>query len=111
MQAKDGVGNIGMKAVKVSVTNMEEDGTVTLSQLQPRVGVAITASVTDLDGDVSGVTWQWSRDSVATVGGTTLSTLKRPRRPPISRLKPAGMTRATPGMFLKATASVHRRRG
>ena len=24
MQAKDGVGNIGMKAVKVTVTNMEE---------------------------------------------------------------------------------------
>ena len=85
VQAKDGVGNIGMETVKVTVTNVEEDGTVTLSHLQPRVGVAITASVTDLDGDVSGVTWQWSRDSVATVGGTTLSTLKRPRRPPISR--------------------------
>ena len=63
MQAKDGVGNIGMKAVKVTVTNVEEGGTVTLSQLQPRVGVAITASVTDLDGDVSNVTWQWSRDA------------------------------------------------
>ena len=64
VQAKDGVGNIGMKAVKVTVTNVEEVGTVTLSQLQPRVGVAITASVTDLDGDVSGVTWQWSRSTM-----------------------------------------------
>ena len=63
VQAKDGVGNIGMKTVKVTVTNMEEDGTVTLSQLQPRVGVAITASVTDLDGDVSNVTWKWSRST------------------------------------------------
>ena len=35
VQAKDGDGNIGMKAVKVTVTNVEEDGTVTLSQLQP----------------------------------------------------------------------------
>ena len=61
VQAKDGVGNIGMKTVKVTVTNMDEVGTVTMSQLQPRVGVAITAGVTDLDGDVSGVTWQWSR--------------------------------------------------
>ena len=82
VQAKDGVGNIGMETVKVTVTNVEEDGTVTLSHLQPRVGVAITASVTDLDGDVSGVTWQWSR---STSEAGPLPTSKRPRRPPISR--------------------------
>ena len=39
------------EGVKVTVTNVEEDGTVTLSQLQPRVGVAVTASVTDPDGE------------------------------------------------------------
>ena len=60
VEATDAVGNTGTKDVKVTVTNVEEDGTVTMSQLQPRVGVAITASVTDPDGDVSGVTWQWS---------------------------------------------------
>ena len=32
------------------VTNAEEDGTVTLSAQQPKVGVALTASVTDPDG-------------------------------------------------------------
>ena len=72
VEATDGVGNTGTKNVKVTVTNMEEEGTVTMSQLQPRVGVAITASVTDLDGDVSNVTWQWSRDTSATGGFTDI---------------------------------------
>ena len=65
VEATDAVSNTGTKNVKITVTNVEEDGTVTMSQLQPRVGVAITASVTDLDGDVSNVTWQWSRDASA----------------------------------------------
>ena len=59
VEATDGVGYTGTKDVKVTVTNVNEDGTVTMSQLQPRVGVPITASVTDPDGDVSNVTWQW----------------------------------------------------
>ncbi len=46
--------------VTVKVTNVDEDGTVTLSALQPRVGVALTASLTDPDGGVTGVTWQWA---------------------------------------------------
>ena len=36
--ATDGVANIGTRDVKVTVTNGEEDGTVTLSQPRPRVG-------------------------------------------------------------------------
>ena len=38
------------RAVTIMVTNVEEDGTVTLSAQQPYVGVPLTASVTDLDG-------------------------------------------------------------
>ena len=64
VEATDAVSNTGTKNVKITVTNVEEDGTVTMSQLQPRVGVAITASVTDLDGDVSNVTWQWYGDPI-----------------------------------------------
>ena len=41
---------------------MKEDGTVTLSAVQPRVGVSLTASLTDIDGPVTGVKWQWSND-------------------------------------------------
>ena len=35
-------------------------GVVTLSNLQPEVDAALTAELTDPDGDVSGLTWQWS---------------------------------------------------
>ena len=38
---------------------MDEVGTVTFSAVQPRVGVPLTASLTDIDGGVSNVTWQW----------------------------------------------------
>ena len=71
MEATDAVSNTGTKNVKITVTNVEEVGTVTMSQLQPRVGVAITASVTDLDGDVSNVTWQWSTRSLSDPGTFT----------------------------------------
>ena len=60
VQATDGDGNRGMKSVKVTVENENEDGVVTLSKTQPRVGIAVTASLTDPDGSISGLTWQWS---------------------------------------------------
>ena len=50
------------RAVTIMVTNVEEDGTVTLSAQQPKIGVPLTASVTDLDGPVTNVTWKWERD-------------------------------------------------
>ena len=58
--ARDGDGIRGTRDIEVKVTNDDEDGTVTLSAVQPRVGVAVTARLTDIDGPVSGVTWQWS---------------------------------------------------
>ena len=63
-----GVGGkmTAMREVTIMVTNMEEDGTVTLSTQQPKVGVALTASVTDLDGAVTDVTWKWERDGNTT---------------------------------------------
>ena len=66
VEATDLVSNTGTKNVKITVTNVNEAGTVSMSQLQPRVGVAITASVTDLDGDVSNVTWQWYAGAIDT---------------------------------------------
>ena len=64
VRASDADGNIGMRAVKVSVTNEEEAGTVTLSKIQPRVGIAVTASLTDPDGSISGLTWQWHKGTI-----------------------------------------------
>ena len=51
--------------VVVQVTNKNEMGTVTLNRLQPEVGTAIMAMITDPDGttgtddNVTTVTWQW----------------------------------------------------
>ena len=60
VQATDGNGNRGMKSVKVTVANEPEPGVVILSKTQPRVGIAVTASLTDPDGSISGLTWLWS---------------------------------------------------
>ena len=57
--ATDSLGNRGTKAVTVEVPNKDEPGVVTLSRTQPRVGVPVTASLTDPDGNISGVKWQW----------------------------------------------------
>ena len=64
-------GKAGTKAVKVEVENVDEDGTVTLNKNRPRVGIAVKASLTDPDGSISGVTWQWSiaGGAVTTDGG------------------------------------------
>ena len=55
-------------SVTVTVVNVDELGTVTLSSTAPRVGAAITASVTDPDGVVTGETWQWARSADGSTG-------------------------------------------
>ena len=55
----DSRGRTDSVDVAVSVTNVEEDGEVTLSNRQPEVGVPIRAMLTDPDGGVRDVTWQW----------------------------------------------------
>ena len=59
-----------MRKVVITVTNVKEIGTVTLSTLQPKIGVPITASVTDLDGGVANVKWQWW-STISTAGTET----------------------------------------
>ena len=62
--ATDSNGNRKTKDVEVKVMNEDEGGTVTLSRTQPRVGVPVTASLTDPDGSISGLRWQWYSDNV-----------------------------------------------
>ena len=58
----DGNSGTATKDVTITLTNVEEDGTVTLSPAQPTARVAITASLNDLDGVVTGTTtWQWTK--------------------------------------------------
>ena len=54
-------GMSGTRDVKVMVTNVDEDGTVTLNRIRPRAGVSVMATLTDPDGSISGLTWQWYR--------------------------------------------------
>ena len=51
----------GSRDVAVTVTNVDEDGTVSFDLTEPSVGTPITASLTDPDGGVTSVTWQWQR--------------------------------------------------
>ena len=64
-------GKAGTRDVKVTVVNVGETGTVTLNRVQPRVGIAVTASVTDPDNNISKLTWQWTDGSDDIEGATT----------------------------------------
>ena len=106
--ATDAGGNRGAETVKVTVTNVDEDGVVTLSRTQPRVGVPVTASLTDPDGSISRLRWQWSRDTTENINsfidipGATSDTYT-----PVA--DDAVVTGAGPdnhgAMFLRATAT------
>ena len=58
----DSGGNTDSRDVTVTVTNVDEDGVVTLSALQPEVEAKLEAELDDPDGRrVSSLTWQWAR--------------------------------------------------
>ncbi len=61
--ARDDAGHRSETDVTVVVTNVDEEGMVTLSSIQPAVGTPLTATVTDPDGDVTNVIWQWTSGS------------------------------------------------
>ena len=56
--------------VTVTVTNVDEAGTVSLSLEEPAVGFELTATLTDLDGEPTNVTWQWAYSKVKGEGAT-----------------------------------------
>ena len=58
VKATDGTNPV-MKNVKVMVRNVDEMGTLVLSSTTPSVDAELTATLTDLDGMVSGETWMW----------------------------------------------------
>ena len=91
-------GNISAtRSVTVTVTNVNEDGSVSISPSgQPRVGTALTASVTDLDGSVTGITWQWASSSNGSTGWGDISGARSATYTPVD---------GDAGNFLRATAS------
>ena len=94
--ARDGRGGSDTIAVAVAVTNVEEQGTVTLNPERPLVGTALTASLTDPDGGVTGETWQWSRSDTMDGTFTGIEGAARASYTPVE---------ADYGMYLKTTVT------
>ena len=68
----DSDGQTDTRAVIVTVTNVKEAGTVTLSAQQPQVGVVLTASLTDPDDGVTDESWQWAKSRTRSSGWTDI---------------------------------------
>ena len=66
VMAKAG-GEEQMVDVTIMVTNMEEDGTVTLEPMRPSVGTEIMAELEDMDGPTT-VAWQWAKHAATDNG-------------------------------------------
>ena len=81
--------------VTINLTNVDEPGTVSISGTLEG-GSTLTASVTDLDGTPTGVTWQWSRGNTA--GGAFANIISATSA---SYMLVAGDV----GKYLRATAS------
>ena len=100
VEATDGTGHVGRETVEVEVTNVDEDGTVELSALQPAPGVMFTATLTDLDGpaDLTGrAEWQWSRSQSASGGWEDIDKAT-------SSMYTPDVDGADSGYYLRATA-------
>ena len=65
--ATDPSGSKDTITVTITINDVDEPGKVSLSWKQPQVDTVLEAALTDPDGDVSGLTWQWSWSS--TKGG------------------------------------------
>ena len=57
--ATDPAGLYDTIEVTITVNNVDEPGTVTLSSLQPQVGFQLTATLDDPDNVSGSVTWSW----------------------------------------------------
>ena len=70
----DGQGS-GKSAEQVSDNAVIADtpGTVTLSPTQPEMGIPITATLADDDGEITGTTWQWSSSDTASGSFTDIT--------------------------------------
>ena len=56
-------GGVTIITVTVDLTNVDEPGVVELSQERAEVGVPVTATLSDPDGGVANVAWQWAASS------------------------------------------------
>ena len=94
--ATDPYGGTDTVALTITVTNVDEHGTVTLSQPTPVVGEPLTATLDDLDGGVTSATWSWSWSATSTGSYTSISGANSPTYTPVQ---------PDVGRYLKATVS------
>ena len=59
--------------IAIIITDVEEDGVVTFSSVEPEVGTPLQATLADGDGSVSGEMWQWARSENGRTGWTNIS--------------------------------------
>ena len=88
--------------VSVQVIDLEEEGVVTLSDLEPEAGDQLTATLTDGDGGVTGESWQWWRSQDGRTGWSPISGATNNRYTP---------TVADEDAYLRATVEYTDRRG
>ena len=60
------------EAVTTAAVAEDDDGSVTLSPTGPSDGDLVTATLTDPDGGVTGITWTWASSSNGTTGWTNI---------------------------------------
>ena len=68
--ATDKAGLTGVLDVEVVVTDVSEDGTVTVSPGQPAIGRPVTAELSEPDTQVSDLEWQWQSSPTGGATGT-----------------------------------------
>ena len=94
--ATDTAGGSDYIGITITVNNVDEAGTVTLSSLQPLVAIPLTATLDDPD-DVSGsVTWLWERSPNGTSSWNPISGATSASYTPVA---------SDVGDYLRATAS------
>ena len=90
------------RSASIEVTDVEEDGVVTLSTDEPETGMPLTATLEDGDGVVTGEIWQWARSENGRTGWTNISGATSSSYTP---------TVADEDFFLRATVTYTDRRG
>ena len=84
------------------MTDLEEEGVVTLPPTTPVTGTPFTATLSDPDGGETSITWQWSKSATESGSFTNISGATNPSYTPVD---------ADLNAYLKVTASYTDRRG
>ena len=110
--ATDVHGATAQAEVTITVNNLDEPGTLSLSNTAPKAGDTIVASLTDPDGAASNETWQWRRDGRdgSDITGATSKLPHRHRRRPGPHAQRDRQLRRPPGTG-EVRPSQHRRPG